>query len=152
MAAARRPRARGGGPRTACTVRARNSCNPLTRQASARPASTRRGQKAGLNCPGGATSPRPREASSSITATATPASGAAARRSAVTRLLLQPELSDEPVERVHLALREAREVLGAHVGIGREVPLVRELLPLRRVHRLPESVGEHTNAVRRRAL
>src|SRR5713101_6493297 len=76
----------------------------------------------------------------------------AATRAREPMLLPEAELLDEALQRGHLAAHPAGEVRGALVGVRAEVPLLGELLPLGRLHRLLERVGQHLHAVGRRAL
>src|SRR5688572_29269974 len=128
----------------------RHSWTALAAQASPRPRRASRGQKPGPRLPSRATSSSERVAGYSAAARITPSSGATARRSDI--LLAQSELFDEAIEDVDLAGDPARELLRALVAVGSEVPLLGEFLPLRRVHCLLDGVGDHRDALGRRAF
>src|SRR5436853_6749057 len=123
----------------------------LAAEARPRPMRTRRGQNPGPSCSPRATSSRPRVAANSATATITPASGATTRARAGI-LLAEPEVLDQPLERRRLAGDPRPELLVAHEAVRAHVPLLRELLPLRRLHRPRERVGQRLNALDRHAL
>src|SRR6185295_8484539 len=130
---------------------ARRSSRSFSRQARARPIRTRRGQKPGPSWPRGTMASSGQVEARSSAEPSTPASRAATRaREAM--LLPQAELPDQALERGHLAAHPLREVRGALVGVGAEVPFLGELLPLRGLHRLVERVGEDLDALGRRAL
>src|SRR3990167_5875672 len=131
MAVASFPREIGGRPSPVPArgppTRARcHSSSPLAAHARARPSSASRGQNPGPSWPSRAMPSRLHVPGKSTAARTTPSSGAATRRAVIS--LPQPELLDEAVERVHLAGDPPAELLRPHVAIGREVPLLGELL------------------------
>src|SRR5882672_12378626 len=141
-----RPRAsretdtRGRTPADAASPdRARRSSRSRSRQPRARPIRTRRGQNPGPSRPRGTRASSGQVEAKSSPEPSTPASRAATR-ACEPMLLPQAELLDETLERGDLAAHPLREVRGALVGVGAEVPLLGELLPLGRLHRLVERV------------
>src|SRR5258705_13864550 len=130
---------------------ARRSSRSFSRQATARPIRTRRGQKPGPSWPRGTMA-----SSVQVDAKSRPAPTTVASR-AVTRareamLLAEAELPDEPLQRGDLPAHPLREVRGALVGVGAEVPLLREFLPLGALHRLVEGVPQDLDPVGRGAF
>src|SRR5215470_13562569 len=123
----------------------------LAAHARPRPMRTRRGQNPGPSCSARATSSRPRVAMKRATATITPTSGATTRARAGI-LLAQPDVLDEPLERRRLAGDPRPELLVPHEAVRAHVPLLGELLPLRRLHRPREGVGQYLDALRRNAF
>src|SRR2546428_3636042 len=151
--------ARGSGPlRTPASPTARSLgvirrkfSTPWAAQAGPGPTRRSRGQNPGPSCSPRATSSRPRVPAKSAAATITPASGATTRARAGI-LLAEPELFDEPLQCRRLAGDPRPELLVSHDAVRAHVPLVSELLPLRRLHRPGEGIGQRLHALRRHAL
>src|SRR5213593_610558 len=136
--------------RSTGTVR-RTFSTTLAAHARPRPIKTRRGQNPGPSCSPRATSSRPRVAMKSTMATITPTSGATTRARAGI-LLAKPEVLDEPLQRRRLAGDPRPELLVTHEAVRAHVPLLGELLPLRRLHRPRERAGQRLHALRRHAF
>src|SRR5205085_5745637 len=126
-----------------------HSSTSLARQPRARPTRASRGQNPGPRLPR-ATASSPHVAGNRAAARATPTTGAIRRAGGTS--LLETELFHQSIEGLHLAGHPLAEPLRPHVAVGREVPFLGELLPLRRLHRLAKRVGQSLHALGRRAL